>query len=322
MATKLDANQVLKRSFDDSNDRIRVDAEVTATLGTVEVIISHVNDSIRIGDGTDLVNVTPAGEMNVISTAQPGVDIGDITVNNTSGAGAVNIQDGGNSITVDGTISANQSGIWNITDINGTINLPTGAATSANQASQQTSLNNLDSKIPSNLTVSSTRLLVDNSGVTQPISAVSLPLPTGASTAANQTTSNTTLSSIETKLTDKSQFTKLTDGTDTALINSAGELLVVSNPAAVSTSSLTSVTVTTSSTSLLSSNSNRKRFYIFNDSGAIIFVAFSATASTTSFTFTLANKAFYDSDGGVIYTGAISAIRGAGSGSVRITELT
>lgn len=31
-----------------------------------------------------------------------GNDIGDVTINNTSGAGAVNIQDGGNSITVDG----------------------------------------------------------------------------------------------------------------------------------------------------------------------------------------------------------------------------
>lgn len=35
-----------------------------------------------------------------------GVDIGDVTINNASGASAVNIQDGGNTITVDGTISA------------------------------------------------------------------------------------------------------------------------------------------------------------------------------------------------------------------------
>lgn len=35
-----------------------------------------------------------------------GTDIGDVTVNNAAGASAVNIQDGGNSITVDGTVSA------------------------------------------------------------------------------------------------------------------------------------------------------------------------------------------------------------------------
>lgn len=43
---------------------------------------------------------------------------------------------------------------------------------------------------------------VDNSAVTQPISAASLPLPTGASTSANQT--------------NKTQLTQLTDGTTAA----------------------------------------------------------------------------------------------------------
>lgn len=39
---------------------------------------------------------------------------------------------------------------------------------------------------------------VDGSGVTQPVSAASLPLPTGAATAANQSTGNTALSAIQT----------------------------------------------------------------------------------------------------------------------------
>jgi hypothetical protein len=57
--------------------------------------------AVEIGDGTDTVLVTAAGEMNVIATAQAGVDIGDVTVNNGAGGAAVNIQDGGNSLTVD-----------------------------------------------------------------------------------------------------------------------------------------------------------------------------------------------------------------------------
>lgn len=61
---------------------------------------------VKLTDGTNTVTVTGAGELHVFSTAQPGVDIGDVTINNTAGAGAVNIQDGGNSITVDGTITA------------------------------------------------------------------------------------------------------------------------------------------------------------------------------------------------------------------------
>lgn len=71
----------------------------------------------------------------------------NVTVDNAAGASAVNIQDGGNTITVDATnldirdltsasdsVAAVQSGTWNINDISGTISLPTGAATAANQS--------------------------------------------------------------------------------------------------------------------------------------------------------------------------------------------
>ena len=60
-------------------------------------------------------------------------------------------------------------------------------------ASSETTLSAVNTKIPSNLTVSSTRLLVDGSGVTQPVSATALPLPSGAS-------SETTLSAVNTKI--------------------------------------------------------------------------------------------------------------------------
>lgn len=80
-----------------------------------------------------------------------------------------------------GAVPVSQSGTWNITNISGTISLPTGAAT-------ETTLSTLNGKVPSGLTVSSTRLLVDGSGVTQPISAASLPLPTGAATDSTLST--------------------------------------------------------------------------------------------------------------------------------------
>lgn len=66
-------------------------------------------------------------------------------------------------------------------------------ATSANQTTEITKLTSIDGKLPSNLTVTSTRLLVDGSGVTQPVSAASLPLPSGAAT-------ETTLSALNTKI--------------------------------------------------------------------------------------------------------------------------
>lgn len=47
----------------------------------------------------------PTGAATSALQTQPGVDIGDVTINNAAGAAAVNIQDGGNSITVDGAVS-------------------------------------------------------------------------------------------------------------------------------------------------------------------------------------------------------------------------
>lgn len=61
---------------------------------------------VKIADSlvpSQQVQITAAREMSVLATAQPGVDLGDVTVNNGAGAAAVNIQDGGNSITVDAT---------------------------------------------------------------------------------------------------------------------------------------------------------------------------------------------------------------------------
>lgn len=88
-------------------------------------------------------------------------------------------------------VPASQSGTWNINNISGTVSLPSGAATSANQATEIASLASIDSKTPA---LVSGRQPVDGSGVTQPISAAALPLPSGAATEA-------TLSSLNSKVT-------------------------------------------------------------------------------------------------------------------------
>ena len=61
---------------------------------------------MRMVGSTDAnrVEVDASGNMNVIVAANAGTNIGDVTVVNAAGASAVNIQDGGNSITVDGTV--------------------------------------------------------------------------------------------------------------------------------------------------------------------------------------------------------------------------
>lgn len=57
--------------------------------------------------------------------ANSGTDIGDVTINNGSGGSAVNIQDGGNSITVDGSVSISGTVDTELT----TADLDTGAGT-------------------------------------------------------------------------------------------------------------------------------------------------------------------------------------------------
>lgn len=94
-------------SVDDNGASLTVDAPVATPV------------HVRLSDGTDVTNVTAAGELNVLATAQPGVDVGDVTVNNASGASAVNIQDGGNSITVDGTVSVNLNAGTNTNEVVG-----------------------------------------------------------------------------------------------------------------------------------------------------------------------------------------------------------
>lgn len=152
----------------------------TPVVGTVTVVPS----------GTQDVNVAQVGG-NVVTTTLPVSDAGgSLTVdtlqlpstlgiktsaNSLSVAPASDavfqIGDAGGSITVDGTVAATQSGTWNINNVSGTVSLPTGASTAANQSTGNSSLASIDTKL------------------------------TGVATAANQATANASLSSIDTKLT-------------------------------------------------------------------------------------------------------------------------
>lgn len=57
----LDANQVLQHAFDESECRLRVDAQFSAGGGAIDVNIDHTNDSIRLGDGTNFLTSTTIG---------------------------------------------------------------------------------------------------------------------------------------------------------------------------------------------------------------------------------------------------------------------
>ena len=89
--------------------------------------------------------ISPANTLSVNGSGQIGISnfpttqpvSGVVSVGNFPGTQAVS-----------GNINAAQSGAWNITNISGTISLPTGAATSANQTSGNTSLSTLATNLP------------------------------------------------------------------------------------------------------------------------------------------------------------------------------
>ncbi len=95
------------------------------TAGTQRVTIA--TDDLVPVSGTVSINALPAGTNN----------IGDVDV-----LSLPSIPAGSNTIG-----NVNQAGTWNITNISGTVSLPTGAATSANQSTMITALQLLDDAV-------------------------------------------------------------------------------------------------------------------------------------------------------------------------------
>ena len=95
--TDLDANQVLTQSFDEENDRLRVDATVTASISTLEISAEESDIAIkdRLSDNLLKINNDGSIDANVILSA--------------SGGDNIAISDGTNTLQVnsDGSINTN-----------------------------------------------------------------------------------------------------------------------------------------------------------------------------------------------------------------------
>lgn len=91
------------------------------------------------------------------------------------------------------------------------------------------------------------------------------------------------------------------------------------------TPSQSSVASSASNVTLLAASNSRKGATITNDSSAVLYIKLGATASTTSYTVTLAGSAsapfaYYEVPFG--YVGIIDGIWASATGNARITELT
>lgn len=217
---------------------------------------------------------------------------------------------------------------------------------------------------------------------TQPVSASSLPLPTGASTEATLAALNTKVTAVNTgavtissalpagsNIIGNVRIDQTTPGTTNgSSLSHVGSTVVATGNGVVgagvqrvaiasdntafsvnavqsgtwtvqpgntanttawlfqnaraATSSVTSVASSATSVTLLASNAARKGATVFNDSTAILYLKFGATASATSYTVQIAAGGYYEFPGPTVYSGVVDGIWSAANGNARLTELS
>lgn len=160
-------------------DTVTVVVSALPSGGSTSALQSAGNASLTNLDTDFDVALSTRASESTLSTLSGKVPSG-LTVSSTR----LLVDNSGVTQPVSGTVTANQGGTWNITNVSGTITLPTGSSTEA-------TLSTLNGKVPSNLTVTSARLLVDGSGVTQPVSGtVTANAGTGTFTVGQATGTN------------------------------------------------------------------------------------------------------------------------------------
>jgi hypothetical protein len=185
--SNLDAAQVLQYAMDDATQTLRTTA---AFSGTISVDLDPTTDGVFIGDNIsgNKLTVNADGSINTnvaISHTSDSVRLGngtDFLTSTTVGPAK----------TLDVTVKEAA--------------LPLGAASEATLSTISgliSTLNSIETAANALLTSIDTKVLTDAQLRASPIdvTASSLPLPTGAATAANQATANASLASIDSKLT-------------------------------------------------------------------------------------------------------------------------
>ena len=231
--------------------------------------------------------------------------------------------------------------------------LPAGASTSALQTTGNNSLGSIDGKTPAlgqALAGASVPVVLTAAQLTTltplaTVSVSSLPaLATGANVigalSANQSVNNAQVGGVAVSTgngvsgtgvqrvaiaSDNTAFStnSIQSGTWTVQPgNTANTTAWLVAQAPSSTATLSSVASSATTVSLLASNTARKGMTVFNESTAILYLAYAATASTTAYTVQIPANSYYELPFIKTYTGAISGIWSAANGNARITELS
>lgn len=108
-------------------------ATIIGHIDGIETLLgtSNTNTGTIATNTTTLAGAVTAGKIqaevtNTVAVSATNLDIRDLN----SASDSVTVT---GTVSIGGTVAATQSGVWNITNISGTVSLPTGAATAANQ---------------------------------------------------------------------------------------------------------------------------------------------------------------------------------------------
>lgn len=282
-----------------------------SAIGTQSFDIQPVSGTVNVGNfpAIQTVAISQTGTNNDVNVA------GNVTVVQPTGtnlhvvvdaAPTTLVTQGTSPWVVSGTVTANL----------GTID---GAATAANQATEIASLASIDAGIPAALgqttMAASMPVVIASNQTAVPISAASLPLPTGAATEATLAT-------------------RLADATFTSRINTLGQktmanstpvviasdqsAIPVSFTASAGTATVSRIATSTTVATALAANASRTGLIINTESGTT-YVKFGSTATTTDYTVELAANSTYEYQG---YKGIVTVIRPSGTGNIQVTEVS
>lgn len=202
---------------------------------------------------------------------------------------------------------------------------------------KETTLGSINSKTPAlgqAVMASSSPVVIASNQSAVPVSAASLPLPTGAATETTLAAINTKLPALGQAAMASSQPVVIANNqsavpSNISQINAVTPLMgagptgtgsmrqTIAN-AATPTSANVAASIT--NVTLLASSATRMGAAFYNDSSSAMYLKLGATSSTTSFTVKLVAGAYYEIPGPHVYSGIVDGIWDTATGTCRITS--
>lgn len=290
-----------------------------SSLSTIAGDTNSLDGKVTACDTDNITVIASALPTGAATAANQLPDGHNVTVDNASGASAVNIQDGGNvisvddaggSLTVDGAVAATQSGTWSVRNQDTSGNGITSGTNAADNVA--TSQRGLDGRAFNYIYDGTNwdRVRGDTTNGVD-VDVTRSALPSGATTSANQTSAITQLTNIASSANSIDGNIATCDTDNVTVLKTA---ITASSPA--------TQTIGTTSQSLVGANASRKGLIITNTHASnVLSLAFGTTAVAGS-GIVLWPRDSFCMDAYSLSTAAINAVASAASTTVAVQEFT